>query len=110
LEGLGVGYYRIESVDFDGKKTYSQIKSLNFQHPTSNIVVYPNPAKDNVTIDCKGAKELIMIDYLGREVYRKKIINNQESIINVQKLPKGIYVVKAIMSNGDIKTEKVVVE
>jgi hypothetical protein len=47
---------------------------------------------------------------LGKEVYRKKIVNNQESIINVQRFSKGIYVVKAILMNGDIKTEKLVVE
>jgi hypothetical protein len=53
---------------------------------------------------------MLIIDYLGREVYSKKIINNQSTIINVQGFVKGIYVVKPIMSNGDIKTEKLVVE
>jgi hypothetical protein len=110
LEGLGVGYYRIESVDNDGRKQYSTIQHINFQHPTSNIVVFPNPAKEQVTITCKDAKELLIIDYLGKEVYSKKIINNQASIINVQRFPKGVYVVKVIMTNGDIKTEKLVVE
>jgi hypothetical protein len=111
LEGLGVGYYRIESVDKDGRKQYSEIKSVDRQPSTVNSVsIYPNPTKDNVTIECKGAKELLIIDYLGRIIIDKKIINNQSTIINVQGFPKGIYVVKAIIANGDIKTEKLVVE
>jgi hypothetical protein len=108
--GIGNLYYRIESIDNDGRKNYSETKSLNIQHSSSNIIIYPNPAKDQVTIECSGAKELLIIDYLGKEVYRKKIINNQESIINVQRFSKGIYVVKAIMNNGDTKTEKLVLE
>jgi hypothetical protein len=104
-------YYRIESVDKDGKVNYSPTRTLNFKPQTLNgICVYPNPAKDNLTIQCKGAKELFIIDYLGKEVYSKKIINNQESIINVQRFPKGIYAVKAIMANGEIKTEKIIIQ
>jgi hypothetical protein len=51
-----------------------------------------------------------IIDYLGRTIVDKKIINNQSTIINVQGFTKGVYVVKAVMSNGDIKTEKLVLE
>jgi hypothetical protein len=97
-------------VDKDGSKTYSQIQQINIQHQTSNIVLFPNPAKDLLTIECSGAKELMMIDYLGRTIIDKIIINNQSTIINVQGFTKGFYVVKVIMSNGDIKTEKLVIE
>jgi len=110
LEGLGVVYYRLEMVDKDGSKTYSEVRQLAIDNKQMAINIYPNPAKDFVTIECKGAKELLIIDYLGKEVYRKKIIKNQESIMNVQRFSKGIYIVKVMLNNGDVKTEKLLVE
>jgi hypothetical protein len=104
-----VGYYRIESIDFDGKTNYSQIKSLNFQHSSSNIVVYPNPAKEQVTIECKGAKEIMMIDYLGRTVYRSTV-DSRPLTVNTKQFNKGIYIVKAIMVNGEVKNEKLIMQ
>ncbi len=104
-------YYRIQSVDFDGKKQYTQTKTINYKPQTLNSVsIFPNPAKEFVTVECKGAKELMIVDYLGRTIVDKKIINNQLTIINVQRVIKGIYVVKAIMNNGELKTEKLIVE
>ena len=110
LEGLGVGYYKIESVDNDGRKQYSETKTLNFKPQTlKGVSIYPNPAKDFVTVECKGAKELLIIDYLGRTI---KQFNNptQPQPINCKQLSKGLYVVKVITNNGDIKTEKLIVE
>ncbi len=68
-----------------------------------------NPAKDLATIECKGAKELMVIDYLGRTVYRSTV-NSQPLTVNTKQFTKGINVVKAVMKNGDIKTEKLVIE
>lgn len=81
-----------------------EVKSQN-----QKVNIYPNPAKDIVTIECAGARELLIIDYLGRTVYRSTV-NSLPLSINTKQFAKGIYVVKAIMNNGDIKTEKLVVE
>jgi hypothetical protein len=103
-------YYRLEIVDKDGSKTYSEIKSVDRRPSTVNsISVYPNPAKDLVTIECAGVKELLIIDYLGREVYRSTV-DSRPLTVNTKQFNKGIYVIKAIMNNGAIKTEKLVVE
>jgi hypothetical protein len=102
-------YYRVVSVDNDGRKNYSSIQSLNIQHSTSNIILYPNPAKDVVTIECKGAKELQIVDYWGRIIYRLTV-GSQPLTVNTKQLPKGLYVVKVVISNGEIKTEKLIVE
>lgn len=103
-------YYRLEITDKDGSKTYSEIKPVDRQLSTVNgISIFPNPAKDMVTIDCSGAKELLIIDYLG-QIVKREIITNQLSIINVNQLAKGMYIVKTTMKNGEIKTEKLIVE
>jgi len=110
VEGLGVVYYRIESIDFDGKKQYSEIRTLNIKPQTLNGVgIFPNPAKAFVTVECKGAKELLMIDYLGKVVYRSTV-SSRPLTINTKQFVKGIYVVKVILNDGELKTEKLIVE
>ncbi len=103
-------FYRLQMVDKDGRIEYSSIKEINLKHQTLNsLSIYPNPAKGIVTIYCEGAKELMMIDYLGRTVYRSTV-DSLPLTVNLKQLPKGIYVVKAIMNSREIKTEKLVVE
>jgi hypothetical protein len=104
-------YYRLEMVDKDGSKTYSEIKrvTLNEKTATRNILLFPNPAKALVTIQCAGTKELLIIDNLGRTI---KQFNNptEHQTLNTKQMPKGIYVVKAMMNNGDIKVGKLMIE
>ena len=110
VEGLGVVYYRIQSIDFDGKTSYSETRTINLKPQTSNSVsIYPNPAKDFVSVECKGAKELMIVDYLGRVVFQSTSIR-QQLTVNTKQFNKGVYIVKVIMNNGDVKTEKLIVE
>jgi uncharacterized repeat protein (TIGR01451 family) len=103
-------YYRLEIIDKDGSKTYSEVKKVIIDNRKSGINVYPNPAKAMVTIDCKNAKQLQIIDYLGREVCSKNTFDTQYSTITVNQLNKGIYIVKITSTKGEIFTEKLIVE
>ena len=102
-------FYRLETVDKDGSKTYSTIQQITIKPQTPNILIYPNPAKDFVTIECAGAKEILIIDYLGKTI---KQINNptQPQTINTKQFAKGVYVVKAIETNGSVGITKFVKE
>jgi hypothetical protein len=102
-------YYRLEIVDKDGSKTYSEIRNVELGIRNVGISIYPNPAIEQVTITCKNAKEILVIDYLGKPVYQSTV-DSRPLTVNTKQLVKGIYVVKAIMINGQIKTEKLVVE
>lgn len=101
-------YYRLEIVDKDGSKTYSKTLSLNTNNLPITIAVYPNPSKGNITIYCAQAKEIVIIDYLGNIVH-KRIDSGVASNFNCT-LNKGIYLVKIVLNNGTIKTEKLLVE
>ena len=102
-------YYRLEILDKDGSKEYSGISNVELGIRNTGVKVYPNPAKDMVTIECAGAKELLVIDYLGRTIQQLKV-NSEQLIVNTKQFGKGVYVVKAILKNGEVKTEKLVVE
>src|SRR5690606_28658485 len=48
---LGVNYYRLVQVDFDGSKTYSNTeKALITDHSELTAFIYPNPTFDVINI------------------------------------------------------------
>ena len=102
-------YYRLKIVDKDGKFVYSEIRNLEFGIRNWSINIYPNPAKDVLTIETVGGKQLLIIDNLGKTVYQLKV-NSEKLIVNTKQFTKGIYIIKLTMNNGDIKTEKLIVE
>lgn len=106
--GISNLYYRLELVDKDGSKTTSEMRSIKLL-TKNGLSLYPNPATNVVSIDCKNAKQISIINYFGKIIQQ---YNNttQHQIINIKQFAKGIYLVKAILNNGEIKTEKLVVE
>ena len=48
--GEAITYYRLKINDFDGKADYSKTISIR-QKGQPRIKIYPNPTKENVTID-----------------------------------------------------------
>ncbi len=102
-------YYRLEVVDKDGSKTYSEIRSVYLTTDDSGFTISPNPAKDYVTITGSNIKQVKLLDNMGRVVVVKEV-NNTPINIPVNRLSKGLYMVQATYIDGSVKTEKVVVE
>ena len=88
-------YYRLKMVDIDGKFSYSNIISLTTQQ-NNKISVYPNPAKDLITVQTSDNKlqgtQIILTDLSGKTLYKKTITSTFE-ILNVKTLPKGMYLI-----------------
>ena len=74
----------------------------------SDFKMYPNPAKTFVTIDCKGAKQLLITDYFGRTI---QLLNNptEHQTINTHHFVSGFYLVTLINDNNK-QTQKLVIE
>ena len=102
-------YYRLEIVDKDGSKQYSGIRNVELGVKNNGISVFPNPAKDFVTVVCKDAKELMIVDYLGKVVYQSNV-DSRPLTVETRQFAKGLYLVKAVFSNGNMRTEKLIVE
>ena len=70
--------------------------------------VYPNPAKDRLTIEVNQVSSVSMKDIVGLEVYKGQL-GARSNEINISQLLSGIYFV--VISTGDTTiTEKIVVE
>ena len=96
----GISYYRLKQVDFDGKYTFTPLRSIK-NSKELDFTLYPLPAKDQVIINSNHEKidQIQLIDVLGNqiEVIQKNI--NGESILDVSDLKSGIYTV--ILTVGD---------
>jgi hypothetical protein len=77
-----------------------------------SIQVYPNPAKDFITIKFENnydsTLEIEIFNNLGQKVIKQKIDSNQK-IISLESLKAGIFVLK-IISENKLKTFKIIKE
>ncbi|MFT3702607.1 MAG: T9SS type A sorting domain-containing protein [Agriterribacter sp.] len=97
----GKNYYRLKQTDLDGRFTYSIIIMLQPGNGADQISLYPNPAKDNVSVRIQLNRneklEWQVIDTKGRSLKQGnwQVLNgsNQLSSINVINLPAGVYYV-----------------
>jgi hypothetical protein len=80
----------------------------------SEIKVYPNPAKSDITIDVavplKNA-EINIYDVSGRIIWQKKNVSEAGKMqVDVSAFPKGIYFIKAIEAGADVYKNKILIE
>jgi len=88
---------------------YSEVRSVELRINNEELRINPNPAKDFVTISGNNLKEISFIDLYGRTVINKEV-NSNSIYVAIGNLSKGIYLVKAVLKDGSIKTDKIVVE
>lgn len=73
----------------------------------NSVVVYPNPAKDVVSLTLPNnteVTEVLVYNVTGQEVLR----TNQTQNINVSDLANGAYFLKAVTTNGATLTKKII--
>ncbi|MFD0989509.1 spondin domain-containing protein [Mariniflexile jejuense] len=115
-----IGVYKITGFPINGNKmgtitfTYNGSTLSLSNNKIENIKVYPNPAKERVTIsNIKNInlKSVQLYNVLGRLV---KDISTESTIeeldINLTNFSKGIYLIKLNTNNGKSKIQKLIVE
>ena len=79
------------------------------QSPSSKISVYPNPATDEIRIsNSEQVKKVVITNLIGQSVRTfEKVSNNS---LNLDKLGKGVYLVRLYGTNNSITTQKIIVK
>jgi Secretion system C-terminal sorting domain len=89
---LSSGNYEIETTDANGCKIQNSISILE-----PNMAISPNPFFDKIKItgieEKNKGSELLIFDMLGKLIFSEKIMDS-EMEIDMQHLPKGIYIFK----------------
>jgi hypothetical protein len=83
---VSISYYRLRQIDNDGKETFSKVVNVRLQKEGFSVKTYPNPFKENVTIEVSTDKKtdvtIELIDILGRQMFLKKT-ENTEGVLSV---------------------------
>ena len=75
----GYNYYRIKSVDINGKMEYSKVVKVFIGTTKQAITVYPNPVKDGI----------IHLQLLNQPsgIYEARLFNNAGQVISSKQIP-----------------------
>jgi hypothetical protein len=114
----GVSYYRLKQTDFDGKYTYSELRtvSLNIADGHNKINIYPNPSNLNGVYVAlpnnfeEGNTMVQLIDIHGKVIYSNNYFlqyAKAPQFINLDQIANGIYTIKMIQYNGEVSSLKI---
>ncbi|WP_207532069.1 T9SS type A sorting domain-containing protein [Desertivirga arenae] len=105
---LSQNYYRLKSVDADGRTDFSNVISLDYSLSNEvNVNVFPNPASDVVKVKLPSAKavSLAIYDLNGKKLKSTKFTSSTQVQENITDLSEGVYVIEV----RDSATEAVLV-
>ncbi|MBN1820335.1 MAG: T9SS type A sorting domain-containing protein [Prolixibacteraceae bacterium] len=88
---------------------YIKAEKLNSSvpvHKTSDFVIYPNPAENEVFVKVSEPTNIAIFSLTGKMVLQKTVNSSRESI-NISNLKTGMYLVRAM--NGSGVTKKLIV-
>jgi hypothetical protein len=111
----GVNYYRLRSVDNNGRAGYSSLRKVVFGKNDLILTLFPNPAKSKATLmlDVKDGQKLNvrLIDGSGRTVKQQSLtVKNQLAELNIDGVQTGMYVLIAVAENGEQFKNKLLVK
>ncbi|MEO6612261.1 MAG: T9SS type A sorting domain-containing protein [Chitinophagaceae bacterium] len=91
----GVSYYRLKSVDIDGRTGFSNIVKVNLDKNIKGIVLYPNPVTTGyVSFQSsdleRGNYSVRVFNAGGQQVYSQRFIHTGGAINQTIQLPGGI--------------------
>jgi hypothetical protein len=105
-------YLYVDNLSFAGTVTGIN----NIDNYVSNIVTYPNPSTDNISIELTAQKsstiKLQLVDVTGKlinEVNAGVIQGNYKHTINTTNIAKGIYFLK-VSANDAVEVKKIVIQ
>ena len=108
-------------IDFDSNFTLIQgiqqnielftLSNLELTEITINASIHPNPTKDNIVLSFNNYKledlNYIMYDLSGRVVAKGKV-QQEDTLLIIQNIAKGNYILKVKRKNQELKMFKVI--
>ncbi|MEJ8803942.1 Ig-like domain-containing protein [Pontibacter sp. H249] len=104
----GTRYYRLKQLDTSGKFEYFGPKVVEFGSVANNVVVYPNPFENELSLNIEaeqdGLMEIVLVNAIGKQLIRKTVMVekgvNTEQLLVDPSLPQGVYFVTTRMGSA----------
>jgi len=108
-------HYRLQVVDNDGNLSYSGTLVVNLAAAGSAVLLFPNPATDQVTIrysGISGVTTLQLLNIEGKVLLQKKLGSSAAGSVSlpVSMYPPGNYLVQVLTEGRVTHTEKLVIQ
>lgn len=102
---LGKNIYRLKQIDLSGEFSYSDIVSVELSGQSfSSYNVYPNPAKDKISIYAKGGfspgAQVQLYQKNGMLIQTKMIQSSNAQTMDISDLSNGIYFMRIVDAKG----------
>ena len=109
----GRNFYRMQQVDINGAKVYSNIVLINMNIISNSVDIFPNPAKGVANINLNNLpinnNSIGVFDVTGKSVINQQSVTGNTVKINISNLQSGTYFVKVVLENGTVLQQKLVV-
>jgi hypothetical protein len=112
----GIVYYRLRTVDNDGKGQYSETRIIRISKANMNnitIVTFPNPVTNELRVTIPSSWQNKKVTYelfnANGQVSKKteNASSNQTETLNMSSLATGFYIMK-VTCNGEIAQQKII--
>lgn len=106
----GINYYRVVSMDIDGRKGYTSVVKINMIRTNENVAVYPNPVVGNnihleMKFQAKGIYYISIKNQIGQVIHNSQVdFDGSKTNFDVnpsKKLSSGVYTIEIVLPSGD---------
>ena len=99
----GTSYYRLKMIEKNGSSRYSSARIIQIDYLVTNLRIYPNPVKNDVTISFSSTESqqatLIIRSLTGDVMIKKPIALNtgeNRTQFSMNRLSNGLYIVELV--------------
>ena len=108
--GVGIFYYRLKQIDYDGGYSYSDVVAVKLNSIINEINIFPNPVIEVVNFEFETVNtskvHFQILDIMGKiliDESKETGKGNVTSQIEIKELPEGIYYLKVFTSDSIYK-------
>ena len=106
----GTSYYRLKQTDFDGKWTYSKIKSVQISNALEKLQIYPNPAQNelNLAFSTPEYSQISIYNNMGQLVSEEVVDQELYKKLDLSEFEKGVYILEVRTSESVVSKRFIV--
>ena len=110
-ENLGITFYRLKNIDLNNGFTYSEIRVVKGIGSTTDVTIFPNPARANSKISLVGVapnSSIQLLDFSGKVL--KNMNSTSNNSLDLSGVKNGTYLIRIVdKSTNEVVNKKLTV-